>query len=103
MAIPRDERLMTLAEAAATLPRRRAGRPTHASTLVRWSRDGLRGVHLEVIQVGSTKCTTQGALGRFFEALTRRSGDRRGGTDVGTTGRAPLRTGDNTVAPKARG
>jgi hypothetical protein len=71
MAIPQDEQLLTLAEAAATLPRRRAGRPTHASTLFRWSRAGLRGVRLEIVQVGATKCTSREALARFFAKLTR--------------------------------
>lgn len=63
------ERLLTLSQAAKTLPCRRGDRPTHPSTLFRWATDGLRGVKLEVVQVGGTKCTSREALARFFAAL----------------------------------
>lgn len=71
-----SENLITLTEAASTLPRRRAGKPTHPSTLFRWASEGLRGVKLEIVQVGGTRCTSREALGRFFERL--RDGDARG-------------------------
>src|SRR5262249_20643300 len=65
-----SEDLLTLAQAADELPRRRRGRKTHVSTLFRWSTSGCRGVRLETIQVGGTRCTSREALQRFFEALT---------------------------------
>jgi hypothetical protein len=66
-----NEELLPLREAAKLLPRRRAGKPTHGSTLLRWAQRGLRGVKLEVVQVGATKCTTEKALRRFFDELGR--------------------------------
>ena len=64
------EPLLSLREAARLLPKRRAGKPTHASTLNRWAKGGLRGVVLESIQVGGTLCTSREALQRFFERLS---------------------------------
>jgi len=64
-----DEDIITLVQAAKLLPRRR-GRKTHASTIYRWTKSGLRGAVLESIQVGGTRCTTIQALGRFFDRLT---------------------------------
>lgn len=63
------EHLLTLTEAAKLLPRRRAGRKPHVSTLYRWASRGLRGVVLETIQIGGTTCTTEEALQRFFDEL----------------------------------
>jgi len=70
MHVAQDQTLMTLREAAATLPHRRGGRPTHSATLFRWATEGLRGIKLEVVQVGATKCTSREALARFFARLT---------------------------------
>jgi hypothetical protein len=64
------ERPITFAEAAATLPRRRNGSNARPTTLYRWSKAGLRGVRLETIQIGGTRCTSHEALQRFFERLT---------------------------------
>jgi hypothetical protein len=66
-----SEDLVTLTAAAALLPHRRSGRPTHPSTLFRWASMGLRGAKLEIVQVGGTKCTSRQALARFFEKLSR--------------------------------
>jgi len=68
-----SEKTLTLHQAAATLPHRRGGKPTHASTLFRWATDGLRGEKLEVVQVGGTKCTSKEALTRFFTRLTEKA------------------------------
>ena len=70
------EELLTLAQAAATVPRRR-GRKTHVSTLYRWRKPGFRRVQLETIQIGGTCFTSREALQRFFERLTQanRAGD----------------------------
>lgn len=64
------ESLLTLAQAAEELPRRRRGRKTHVSTLYRWTTAGCRGVQLETIQIGATRCTSKEALQRFFERLS---------------------------------
>ena len=66
------EELITLAEAAKLLPRRRKGRKPHVSTLHRWCTKGVHGVRLEYIYVGGTRCTSVAALQRFFDALTER-------------------------------
>jgi hypothetical protein len=55
------------------LPRRRGGRKTHVATLYRWATAGCRGVVLESIQIGGTRCTSREALQRFFERLTHRN------------------------------
>src|SRR3954452_21551908 len=72
------ETLLTLAQAAAELPRRRQGRKTHVSTLYRWTVSGCRGVVLESIQIGATRCTSREALNRFFDRLTNSGGTGEG-------------------------
>lgn len=67
---PQHETLVSFADAAAVLPRRRGGKKAHVSTVYRWAQAGCRGVILESIQVGGTRCTSHEALARFFEALT---------------------------------
>src|SRR6476646_9130776 len=64
------EQLLTLAEAAGQLPRRRKGRKTHVLTLYRWATVGCRGVVLESLQCGACRTTSREALQRFFERLT---------------------------------
>lgn len=72
---PTTERLIRLADVPKLkwLPARETGRPLHLSTLYRWVQRGLRGIHLETIQVGGTECTTEDALLRFFYSLGRRA------------------------------
>jgi hypothetical protein len=62
-----------LAEVPNFLPRRRRGRRVHVATLYRWSTVGCRGIVLETIQIGATRCTSKQALDRFFEKLTKQS------------------------------
>jgi hypothetical protein len=69
LAITIDETILPPAEATKEVPRRR-GRKTHVSTLYRWMTSGCRGVVLESIQVGGTRCTSREALQRFFERLS---------------------------------
>lgn len=45
-------------------------RRIHTSTFYRWSTVGCRGVVLETIQIGGTRCTSREALQRFFERLS---------------------------------
>jgi hypothetical protein len=70
------ETVLPFRAACAQLPRRRAGRQMRPSTLYRWSRQGLRGVRLETIQVGGTQCTSIEALQRFFVQLSAPAEDR---------------------------
>ena len=65
-----SETLISLADAAKELPRRRRGRKVHISCLYRWSTVGCRGVVLETLQCGATRCTSREALQRFFERLS---------------------------------
>ena len=67
---PLSESVVSLAEAARLLPRRRAGKKPHVSCLYRWTVSGCKGVILESIQIGGTRCTSKEALARFFERLT---------------------------------
>ena len=64
------EEILSLNEAAGRLPRRRKGSKPHVSTLYRWAQRGVKGVRLEVLQVGGTSCTSLEALQRFFERLS---------------------------------
>ena len=64
------EELITLTDAAGRLPRRRMGQKPHIATLYRWSTRGVRGVVLETVQVGGTRCTSVEALQRFIESLS---------------------------------
>lgn len=65
-----SEQVITLTAATKLLPPRRRGARPNLATLYRWSSDGVKGVCLEAIQVGGTKCTSVEALQRFFNALT---------------------------------
>jgi Protein of unknown function (DUF1580) len=65
-----SETLISLADAAKAVPRRRRGRKTHLSTLYRWATVGVRGVVLETLQCGGSRVTSREAMQRFFEALS---------------------------------
>jgi len=65
-----SETVITLANVPDQLPRRRRGRRVHVSCVYRWSKLGCRGVVLETLQVGGTRCTSKEALQRFFERLS---------------------------------
>jgi hypothetical protein len=64
------EEVISLSEAAAKCPKRRRGKETHVSCLYRWTKAGCRGVVLESVQIGGTRCTSRQALARFFNRLT---------------------------------
>ncbi len=59
------ERLLTLKEAAAFLPRR-----PHLATMYRWMSRGIQGVRLERVKCGGTTYTSIEALQRFAEHLS---------------------------------
>jgi hypothetical protein len=62
------EKLLSLSEAARTLPPIDGRRP-HSSTIWRWIRRGSRGIHLEHVRLGRRTCTSVEALSRFVNAL----------------------------------
>ncbi len=65
-----SEKLLTPSEIAQHIPRRRAGKKCNVATIYRWMTDGVRGVKLEHLCVGGTRCTSLESLQRFFDALT---------------------------------
>lgn len=65
-----SEALVALSVVPRYLPRRRGGKKPHVSCIYRWTTSGCRGVVLESVQVGGTRCTSREALARFFERLT---------------------------------
>ncbi len=71
-----SEDTFSLTEAAKRLPCRRKGVRPNVATLYRWAQQGCRGVRLETICIGATRCTSMEALQRFFEALTAQSEHR---------------------------
>jgi uncharacterized protein DUF1580 len=70
---PLSDTTLSLTQAAGRLPRLRAGRPVHPSTLWRWALTGLRGVRLETAMVGGVRVTSEDALRRFFAAVANTS------------------------------
>lgn len=52
------------------MPARRGGKRLHCSTPYRWAGPGCRGIVLETVQVGGTRCTSLAALASFFAALS---------------------------------
>ena len=62
--------VVTLAQAAKLLPKRRGNKRPHVSCVYRWTTSGCKGVTLESVQVGGTRCTSRQALARFFERLS---------------------------------
>jgi hypothetical protein len=69
-----SETVISLTEAAKILPKRRGGKRPNVCTVYRWTSDGCRGVVLESVQIGGTRCTSREALDRFFAALTAQAG-----------------------------
>ena len=62
--------VLSLADAAKLLPKRHRGKKVSTSCIFRWGTVGCRGVILESIQVGGTRCTSKEALTRFFTRLS---------------------------------
>jgi hypothetical protein len=74
---PFSETVISLSDAAKLLPTRRGGKKASISGIYRWTTaPGCRGVVLESIQVGGTRCTSREALSRFFTAMSAASGIR---------------------------
>ena len=71
--IDAGEELFTLTEATKVMPRVNGRRPA-VSTLWRWCRKGLNGVHLEYLRVGHNIVTSRKALLRFLALAGRGRG-----------------------------
>lgn len=69
---PSREQLAPLSKAARLwVPSLRGDRPANPSTIWRWIRRGVRGVHLEFVQAGGQVMVSRQAIERFFARLTR--------------------------------
>lgn len=68
-----SEEVVTLAHATKILPQRREGKRPNIATVYRWTTRGVKGVVLETIQIGGSRCTSVEALQRFFERLSLRN------------------------------
>src|ERR1700681_3358370 len=53
------------------IPRRRGGRRLHVATVHRWCTRGIRGKRLEYVQLPDGRITTEEAVLRFFQSLTK--------------------------------
>ncbi len=69
-----SETILSLSDASRRLPARRGGKRPHVSCIYRWTTVGCKGVVLESLPVGGTRCTSVEALERFFKTLAERSG-----------------------------
>jgi hypothetical protein len=87
-----SEDIITFAQAADTLPRRRRGQKTHVSTIYRWALSGSKGIVLESLVTPSGRVTSKEALARFFEALTERQAGAIGGGQPQPRPRVSVRT-----------
>ena len=63
-----EETILSLGEATRAVPAIEGKHP-NASTIFRWTRDGVRGVRLDSIRLGRRLCTSREALQRFVVAL----------------------------------
>jgi hypothetical protein len=71
------ETVISLSQAARTLPPGRRGKPVTLSCVLRWVLNGVKGpscekVRLEAIRVGSRWLTSREAIQRFADRLTPR-------------------------------
>jgi hypothetical protein len=94
-----SEHVISFAQAADESPRRRRGRKIHVSCFYRWSTVGCRGIVLETLQVGGTRCTSREALQRFFERLSAPVQARAVGVEQSRPG--PI-VGGRTLAQRQR-
>lgn len=67
---PRFEVTFPVSRISEHVPRVRGARKLAISTGYRWISTGVRGVVLESLMIGGTRCTSEEALQRFFERLT---------------------------------
>ena len=76
-----DEQIVSFSDAARHLPRV-DGRKPHPSTIWRWARKGIQGVHLETRRIGGRFVTSLEALERFTKRLAEVELDERPKPDL---------------------
>jgi hypothetical protein len=64
------EKPISLREATKLRPLQKNGRPPHISALYRWCHGGCRGIVLESIVIGGSRCTSVEAIDRWITLLT---------------------------------
>jgi hypothetical protein len=64
------EQVISPSSATHLCPERRRGVRPNIATIYRWMVDGVKGIKLDSIVVGGTRCTSVEAMQRFFDALT---------------------------------
>ena len=65
------ESVFSFGEAARYVGKLKGTKAVAFQTLFRWATKGCRGLVLETICVGGTRCTSKEALQRFFDGVTR--------------------------------
>ena len=65
------ESALSFGEAARYVGKLKGGKALSFQTLFRWATKGCRGVVLESLCIGGTRCTSKEALQRFFDGVTR--------------------------------
>jgi hypothetical protein len=99
-----NERLISLSQVSHLFPARKKGQRPSTSCVYRWTVTGCRGVILESVQVGGTRCTSEEAIIRFIHSLSARSNARTGsqmkrnGTAARILDQAGVKT-NKTVSP----
>ncbi len=78
------ERLIPLGQIPASAIPGRGDKPVRPCTLRSWCASGVRGVRLELVKVGGTRCMSIEALNRFFQAVTVAANDVRQPKPVGS-------------------
>ena len=87
----RTERAYALKYVRSLFPRRRRGKRPSLPTLYRYASAGYRGVVLETVQVGGTRCTSKEAVARFIERMSGQTPDpHRASADVQRRDARPL-------------
>lgn len=85
-----NEQVVPLSQLVDLIPavRKLAGEPKKlaVSTLFRWTSTGVRGIRLQSVQCGGTRCSSVLAYYRFCEALTADRDRRRNAGPVVVSG-----------------
>ena len=90
-----DETMIPLKAAVDWIARRTGGHRPHIATLHRWADRGVRGVRLEVVNIGHVRFTSVEALVRFMSASPQRSAPTRPSC-LDEANAPPRRGGDGT-------
>jgi hypothetical protein len=73
-----------ISEVPNRIPKTSRGQEVSIATVLRWSTKGLKGIRLETIRIGATRCTWDDALWRFFERISESESSRETGPVVAT-------------------